>query len=106
MLWYHLIMKTAAKKRTFLFLMIALACAFYASETRAELLAEDGQFSVGPPHVSLKTATSYYDGFSEVALDSSVAPRSGLRIGCNCWQRILPFPSAGSREQEKGTQLN
>jgi len=52
-------------------------------KTRAELLAENGQFSVGQPSLTPEIASSYYDAIREVASGSSVAPKStaGLSRG-------------------------
>ena len=84
--------RTAAKRRNLAWLALLAAVvlaswlqsgasALASSHTplsqklRAELFAEDGQFSIGPSLVSPETAPSYYDPFEEVALESSVAPK-------------------------------
>jgi hypothetical protein len=76
----------AAKRKAFWLSWIALAllaCApAFAStlpvshlKTRAELSADNGQFSVELPALSPATASSYYDWSEQVASESSVAPK-------------------------------
>jgi len=85
-------MQTADKRKTLWLTMIASALLFcqpaLASshgvshlENRAELSAENGQFSTERPSLTPETASSYYDPFREVASDSPVAPRSGVDVG-------------------------
>jgi len=80
----------AAKRKTFWLVWIASAIllslpALASSadvlhlKTRAELSAENGQFSVESSMLNPANATRYYDSFEEVASDSPVAPNSGLR---------------------------
>jgi hypothetical protein len=78
----------AAKEKTLWLVALASALLFCASalasshtvsdlETRAELLAEDGQDSVERPHLTREIVSRYYDPFGEVASEFSVAPNRG-----------------------------
>jgi len=82
-------MQKAAKEKTAWLLSSALAMLFCASaiasshtleisKPRAEFFLLGVQNGVGPPPVSPETASSYYDSFGKVALESSVAPKSAV----------------------------
>lgn len=86
-------------------------------KTRAELSAENGQFSVEPSMLNPAIATRYYDSFGEVASDSSVAPKGAAvaqnSIANQTWirqlarlgQRELDLTTFIARAEHRGIQV-
>jgi len=71
-------MLAEAKRKTILVVSLVLCALALQPKTRAELSVEDGKFSVERSALESINYVENYDGFSDVALESSVAPNTGV----------------------------